>query len=120
MATKKSSEIKCRVRNLQAKCVSKMSIGKFEMSKSLIRHLLFNTYLRMRIIFSLDSVRHFLAYIFLIDFRELILLLLNISLKAPKSMKTVTIAAWYLSVAMGNFLVIVITQARLFRSQVSN
>ncbi|XP_063920030.1 peptide transporter family 1-like [Zophobas morio] len=37
--------------------------------------------------------------------------------QAPKSMKTVTIAGWYLSVAIGNFLVILITQANLFKSQ---
>ncbi|XP_046750570.1 LOW QUALITY PROTEIN: solute carrier family 15 member 1-like [Diprion similis] len=37
--------------------------------------------------------------------------------QAPNSMKTVTIAAWYVSVALGNFMVIIITQARLFRSQ---
>lgn len=34
-------------------------------------------------------------------------------------MKTVTIAAWYVSVALGNLLVIIITQARFFKSQVS-
>ena len=33
-------------------------------------------------------------------------------------MKTVTIAFWYVSVAMGNFLVIIVIQARFFRSQV--
>lgn len=33
-------------------------------------------------------------------------------------MKTVTIAAWYVSVALGNLMVIIITQARLFKSQV--
>lgn len=33
-------------------------------------------------------------------------------------MKTVTIAGWYLSVAVGNLLVIIITQANLFKSQV--
>ncbi|XP_069688353.1 solute carrier family 15 member 1-like [Periplaneta americana] len=38
-------------------------------------------------------------------------------LQAPKSMKTVTIAAWYLSVSLGNLLVIIITQVRVFRSQ---
>jgi solute carrier family 15 oligopeptide transporter 1 len=32
-------------------------------------------------------------------------------------MKTVTIAGWYLSVAVGNFLVILITQANFFKSQ---
>ncbi|KAF5300977.1 hypothetical protein FQR65_LT09021 [Abscondita terminalis] len=37
--------------------------------------------------------------------------------QAPKCLKTVTIAAWYLSVAVGNFLVIIITQAKLFKSQ---
>ncbi|XP_048505503.1 solute carrier family 15 member 2 isoform X9 [Athalia rosae] len=37
--------------------------------------------------------------------------------QAPNSMKTVTIAAWYVSVAIGNLLVIIITQARLFKSQ---
>ncbi|CAH0548090.1 unnamed protein product, partial [Brassicogethes aeneus] len=37
--------------------------------------------------------------------------------QAPKCMKTVAIAGWYLSVAVGNFLVIIITQLNLFRSQ---
>ncbi|XP_017780853.1 PREDICTED: solute carrier family 15 member 2-like [Nicrophorus vespilloides] len=37
--------------------------------------------------------------------------------QAPKSMKTVTIAAWYLSVAFGNFMVILITQLNIFQSQ---
>ncbi|XP_031358665.1 solute carrier family 15 member 1-like [Photinus pyralis] len=37
--------------------------------------------------------------------------------QAPKCLKTVTIAGWYLSVAVGNFFVIVITQANFFRSQ---
>ncbi|XP_043289096.1 peptide transporter family 2-like [Venturia canescens] len=37
--------------------------------------------------------------------------------QAPNSMKTVTIAAWYVSVALGNLMVIIITQARIFRSQ---
>ncbi|XP_074032360.1 peptide transporter family 1 isoform X3 [Leptinotarsa decemlineata] len=37
--------------------------------------------------------------------------------QAPRSMKTVTIAGWYLSVAVGNFLVIIITQLNMFRSQ---
>ncbi|KAF5306062.1 hypothetical protein FQA39_LY09040 [Lamprigera yunnana] len=37
--------------------------------------------------------------------------------QAPKCLKTVTIAAWYLSVAVGNFLVIIITQAKFFKSQ---
>ncbi|XP_015602452.1 solute carrier family 15 member 2 isoform X3 [Cephus cinctus] len=37
--------------------------------------------------------------------------------QAPNSMKTVTIAAWYVSVALGNLMVIIVTQARLFRSQ---
>ncbi|ERL89478.1 hypothetical protein D910_06844, partial [Dendroctonus ponderosae] len=36
---------------------------------------------------------------------------------APKSMKTVTIAGWYLSTAVGNLLVIIITQLNLFKSQ---
>ncbi|XP_045463318.1 solute carrier family 15 member 1-like [Harmonia axyridis] len=38
-------------------------------------------------------------------------------MQAPKSMKTVTIAGWYLSVAVGNFFVILITQANFFKSQ---
>ncbi|KAL3275457.1 hypothetical protein HHI36_020217 [Cryptolaemus montrouzieri] len=38
-------------------------------------------------------------------------------MQAPKSMKTVTIAGWYLSVAAGNFLVILVTQANFFKSQ---
>nr|CAH7727469.1 unnamed protein product [Callosobruchus chinensis] len=37
--------------------------------------------------------------------------------QAPKCMKTITIAGWYLSVAGGNFLVIIITQLNMFRSQ---
>ncbi|KAL1517029.1 hypothetical protein ABEB36_000849 [Hypothenemus hampei] len=37
--------------------------------------------------------------------------------QAPKSMKTVTIAGWYLSTAVGNFLVILVTQLDLFKSQ---
>ncbi|CAH1140864.1 unnamed protein product [Phyllotreta striolata] len=37
--------------------------------------------------------------------------------QAPKSMKTVTIAGWYLSVAVGNLLVIIITQLNMFKSQ---
>ncbi|CAG9821729.1 unnamed protein product [Phaedon cochleariae] len=37
--------------------------------------------------------------------------------QAPRSMKTVTIAGWYLSVAFGNLLVIIITQLNMFRSQ---
>ncbi|XP_019872597.1 solute carrier family 15 member 2-like [Aethina tumida] len=37
--------------------------------------------------------------------------------QAPKCMKTVAIAGWYLSVAVGNFLVIIITQLNLFKSQ---
>ncbi|XP_018571370.1 solute carrier family 15 member 1 [Anoplophora glabripennis] len=37
--------------------------------------------------------------------------------QAPRSMKTVTIAGWYLSVAVGNFLVIIITQLNMFKSQ---
>ncbi|KAK9878000.1 hypothetical protein WA026_020213 [Henosepilachna vigintioctopunctata] len=38
-------------------------------------------------------------------------------MQAPKSMKTVTIAGWYMSVAIGNFLVILVTQASIFKSQ---
>lgn len=38
--------------------------------------------------------------------------------QAPKNLKTVTIAGWYLSVAVGNFIVILVTQAKLFKSQV--
>lgn len=41
-------------------------------------------------------------------------------LQAPKSMKTVTMAAWYFSVACGNLLVIIITQAQFFSNQVHN
>ncbi|XP_075229609.1 solute carrier family 15 member 1-like [Lycorma delicatula] len=37
--------------------------------------------------------------------------------QAPKCMKTVTLAAWYLSMALGNLLVIIITQLHLFKSQ---
>ncbi|KAL0280097.1 UNVERIFIED_CONTAM: hypothetical protein PYX00_001487 [Menopon gallinae] len=37
--------------------------------------------------------------------------------QAPKSMKTVTMAAWYFSVACGNLLVIIITQAQFFKNQ---
>ncbi|KAF2882324.1 hypothetical protein ILUMI_23848 [Ignelater luminosus] len=37
--------------------------------------------------------------------------------QAPKSLKTITLAAWYLSVAIGNLLVIIVTQARFFKSQ---
>ncbi|EEB16571.1 Oligopeptide transporter, putative [Pediculus humanus corporis] len=37
--------------------------------------------------------------------------------QAPKSMKTVTMAAWYFSVACGNLLVIIITQAQFFSNQ---
>ncbi|XP_071054843.1 peptide transporter family 1-like isoform X2 [Onthophagus taurus] len=37
--------------------------------------------------------------------------------QAPKSMKTVTIAAWYLSVAIGNLIVIVVTQLDMFKNQ---
>lgn len=40
--------------------------------------------------------------------------------QAPKSMKTVTIASWYLSVAIGNLMVIVVAQANIFKSQVSD
>nr|CAD7421879.1 unnamed protein product [Timema poppensis] len=38
--------------------------------------------------------------------------------EAPKSMRTVTLAAWYLSVAVGNLLVVIVTQAGLCSSQV--
>uniref|UniRef100_A0A6P7G1X3 Solute carrier family 15 member 1-like isoform X2 n=1 Tax=Diabrotica virgifera virgifera TaxID=50390 RepID=A0A6P7G1X3_DIAVI len=38
--------------------------------------------------------------------------------QAPKSMKTVTVAGWYLSVAVGNLIVIIITQINLFSSQI--
>ncbi|XP_051172240.1 solute carrier family 15 member 1-like [Leptopilina boulardi] len=37
--------------------------------------------------------------------------------QAPKSMRTITIAAWYLSVAIGNLLVIIIIQSQFFNSQ---
>ncbi|VVC98456.1 unnamed protein product [Leptidea sinapis] len=38
-------------------------------------------------------------------------------ISAPKSMKTITIAAWYVSVAVGNLIVIIITQAQVFESR---
>ncbi|XP_075990555.1 solute carrier family 15 member 1-like [Anticarsia gemmatalis] len=37
--------------------------------------------------------------------------------QAPKSMKTITIAAWYVSVAFGNLIVILVAQAKLFESR---
>ncbi|XP_063634484.1 uncharacterized protein LOC134805114 [Cydia splendana] len=37
--------------------------------------------------------------------------------QAPKSMKTITIAAWYMSVAVGNFIVILVAQAKIFESR---
>ncbi|GJQ78758.1 hypothetical protein Trydic_g2792 [Trypoxylus dichotomus] len=37
--------------------------------------------------------------------------------QAPKSMKTVTVAAWYLSVAFGNLIVIMVTELNLFKNQ---
>ncbi|RZF38364.1 hypothetical protein LSTR_LSTR009259 [Laodelphax striatellus] len=36
---------------------------------------------------------------------------------APKSMKSVTLAMWYLSIALGNLLVIIVTEVKPFRSQ---
>lgn len=39
-------------------------------------------------------------------------------LQAPKSMKTVTIAAWYMSVAIGNLIVILVAQTKIFESRV--
>ncbi|XP_061723513.1 uncharacterized protein LOC133529728 [Cydia pomonella] len=39
--------------------------------------------------------------------------------QAPKSMKTITIAAWYMSVAVGNFIVILVAQTKIFESRVS-
>ncbi|KAJ8968409.1 hypothetical protein NQ317_007710 [Molorchus minor] len=39
--------------------------------------------------------------------------------QAPKCMKTITIAGWYLSVAGGNCLVVIITQLNMFKSQVT-
>ncbi|XP_026317909.1 solute carrier family 15 member 1-like [Hyposmocoma kahamanoa] len=37
--------------------------------------------------------------------------------QAPKSMKTVTIAAWYVSVAFGNLIVILVAQTKIFESR---
>ncbi|XP_039285980.1 peptide transporter 3 isoform X2 [Nilaparvata lugens] len=37
--------------------------------------------------------------------------------QAPKSMKSVTLAMWYLSIALGNLIVIIITEVKPFRSQ---
>ncbi|XP_034839124.1 solute carrier family 15 member 1-like isoform X1 [Maniola hyperantus] len=37
--------------------------------------------------------------------------------QAPKSMKTITIAAWYMSVAIGNLIVILVAQAKIFQSR---
>ncbi|XP_048004321.1 uncharacterized protein LOC125240471 [Leguminivora glycinivorella] len=37
--------------------------------------------------------------------------------QAPKSMKTITIAAWYMSVAVGNFIVILVAQTKVFESR---
>ncbi|CAH2103765.1 unnamed protein product [Euphydryas editha] len=37
--------------------------------------------------------------------------------QAPKSMKTVTIAAWYMSVAIGNLIVILVAQTKIFESR---
>ncbi|CAK1588288.1 unnamed protein product [Parnassius mnemosyne] len=37
--------------------------------------------------------------------------------QAPKSMKTITIAAWYVSVAFGNLIVILIAQTKIFESR---
>ncbi|KPJ06391.1 Solute carrier family 15 member 2 [Papilio machaon] len=39
--------------------------------------------------------------------------------QAPKSMKTITIAAWYVSVAFGNLIVILIAQTKIFESRAS-
>ena len=39
--------------------------------------------------------------------------------QAPKSMKTITIAAWYVSVAFGNLIVILVAQTKIFQSRVS-
>lgn len=38
--------------------------------------------------------------------------------QAPKSMKTITIAAWYLTVAMGNLIVIIVAKLNPFNNQV--
>ncbi|CAH1647716.1 unnamed protein product [Spodoptera littoralis] len=37
--------------------------------------------------------------------------------QAPKSMKTITIAAWYVSVAFGNLIVILVAQTKIFQSR---
>ncbi|CAG4942189.1 unnamed protein product [Colias eurytheme] len=37
--------------------------------------------------------------------------------QAPKSMKTITIAAWYVSVAIGNLIVILVAQTKIFESR---
>nr|XP_026490166.1 solute carrier family 15 member 1-like [Vanessa tameamea] len=37
--------------------------------------------------------------------------------QAPKSMKTITIAAWYMSVAIGNLIVILVAQTKIFESR---
>ncbi|KAG6442853.1 hypothetical protein O3G_MSEX002534 [Manduca sexta] len=37
--------------------------------------------------------------------------------QAPKSMKTITIAAWYVSVAFGNLIVILVAQTKIFESR---
>ncbi|XP_072931128.1 solute carrier family 15 member 2-like [Epargyreus clarus] len=37
--------------------------------------------------------------------------------QAPKSMKTITIAAWYVSVAFGNLIVILVAQMKIFESR---
>ncbi|XP_064293071.1 solute carrier family 15 member 2-like isoform X2 [Plodia interpunctella] len=37
--------------------------------------------------------------------------------QAPKSMKTITIAAWYVSVAFGNLIVILVAQTKVFHSR---
>ncbi|XP_041986920.1 uncharacterized protein LOC121738752 [Aricia agestis] len=38
-------------------------------------------------------------------------------MQAPKSMKTITIAAWYVSVAFGNLIVILVTQSKVFQNR---
>lgn len=42
----------------------------------------------------------------------------HLPLQAPVSMKSILQAAWHLTVAGGNFIVIIITEARFFESQV--
>ncbi|CAG9558631.1 unnamed protein product [Danaus chrysippus] len=37
--------------------------------------------------------------------------------QAPKSMKTITIATWYMSVAIGNLIVILVAQTKIFESR---